>query len=202
MASTCAETTGGAITTTFVPASQTVTSGNSAVFTETIHVSDTAVQGNTYTCNDFALLNGRPMLDKDGNVVLERKTITVRDVTGPSARCVQGTNPAGETVPPAGLGTGKSGQNPDGFYQLLATDNVGVALVQVCDSASSFCSGPFAPSDTVKITQAPGATPSDTRPGPGVIVSHLILNGDAILSVTDTSGLETRAVCLVPPPPK
>jgi hypothetical protein len=202
MASDCATTTGGAITTTFVPATQTVTSGNSAVFTETIRVSAGAVQGSTYTCSDYALLNGRPMADAAGNVILETKTIRVRDVTGPTARCVQGPNPSGENVPPAGEGTGKSGQNPDGFYQLLASDNVGVALIQVCDSASSFCSDPFAANDTVKITQAPGATPSDKRPGPGVIVSHLTLNGDAILSVTDTSGLETRAVCLVPPPPK
>ena len=67
---------------------------------------------------------------------------------------------------------------------------------------SAFCSGPFSDGDNVKITQAPGATPADERPSPGVIVSHLTLNGDAILSVTDTSGLETRVVCLVPPPPK
>jgi hypothetical protein len=161
-----------------------------------------AVQGSTYTCSDFALLNGLPMRNAAGDVILETKTITVKDVTGPSARCVQGPNPSGEHVPPAGEGRGKSGQNPDGFYELLATDNVGVASVQVCDSASSFCSDLFAPGDTVKITQAPGATPNDKRPGPGVIVSHLTINGDAILIVTDTSGLVARAACLVPPPPK
>ena len=200
MASDCAAVTGGAITTTFVPATQTITSGGSAVFTETIHVSSGAVQGQTYVCRDHALLNGSPMLDAEGNLVVETKTITVEDITAPSARCVQGVNPAGQ-IPPAGNNP-KSGQNPDGFYQLLASDNVGVASVTVCDGGSSFCSGPFAPGDYVKITQAQGATPSDNRPGPGVLASHLILNGDAKLTVTDTSGLETVVSCLVPPPPK
>jgi len=200
MVSDCLATTGGAITTTFVPASLTITSGGTATFTETIHVSLGAVQGQTYVCNDRALLNGTPMADAEGNVILERKTITVQDVTAPSARCVQGVNPAGQ-IPPAGNNP-KSGQNPDGFYQLLASDNVGVASVVVCDSGSSFCSGLFAPNDYVKITQAQGTTPSDDRPGPGVLVSHLHLNGDALLKVTDTSGLETTVSCLVPPPPK
>jgi hypothetical protein len=201
MVSDCAATTGGAITTTFVPASITITSGGTATFTETIHVSLTAVQGQTYVCTDRALLNGSPMTDAEGNVILETKTITVADVTAPSARCVQGVNPAGNTIPPAGDNP-KSGQNPDGFYQLLGFDNVGVASIVVCDSGSSFCSGPFAANDYVKITQAQGTTPSDDRPGPGVLVSHLKLNGDALLTVTDTSGLVTTVQCLVPPPPK
>jgi hypothetical protein len=113
---------------------------------------------------------------------------------------VQGVNPAGN-IPAAGNNP-KSGQNPDGFYQLLASDNVGVLSVMVCDGGSSFCSNLFAPNDYVKITQAQGATPSDERPGPGVLVSHLTLNGDAVLKVTDSSGLVTTAACLVPAPPK
>src|SRR5262249_5022432 len=152
-----------------------------------IRVSLGAVQGNTYVCSDVALLNGIPMADAAGNVIREIKTIHVRDVTAPSARCVEGVNPSGKNVPAAG-GNGHGGQSPDGFYQLLASDNVAVASIVVCDSASAFCSAPFADGDNVKITQAPGATPSDNRPGPGVIVSHLILNGDALLKVTDTSG--------------
>ena len=192
----------GAITTTFTPASQTVTSGNPAVFTETIHTSASAVQGQTYTCRDWALLNGNPMTDTAGNLVVETKTIHVRDVSDPSARCVQGVNPSGNNIPPAGAGRGNSGQNPDGFYQLLGTDNVAVASIVVCDSASSFCSGPFNNEAYVKITQAPGASPSDARPGPGVLVSHLTLNGDALLRVTDTAGNSTTVQCLVPPPPK
>jgi len=200
MASNCVATTGGAMSTSFVPASQVVTSGETAVFTETITVSLGAVQGATYVCTDYAILNGSPMTDAGGNVVLETKTITIQDITAPSARCVQGVNPAGN-IPAAGNNP-KSGQNPDGFYQLLAADNVGVASVQVCDGGSSFCSALFLPNDYVKITQAQGTTPADERPGPGVLVSHLKLNGDAVLTVTDTSGNVTTAACLVPAPPK
>lgn len=200
MASNCLTETGGAITTTFSPASQTVVSGSSAVFTETIHVSLTATQGATYTCTDHALLNGTPMTDAGGTVILETKTITVADITAPSASCVAGTNPSGNNVPHAGNNP-NSGQNPDGFYQLLAADNVAVASVVVCDGGSPFCSDPFAPNDTVKITQSQDA-PSDNRPGPGVITSHLKFNGDAFLVVTDSSGNATRAACLVPRPPK
>lgn len=202
MASGCDVATGGDITVSFAPPIQTVTSGDVAVFTETINVSAGAVQGSTYVCDDNALLNGMVMTDASGNTILEVKTIHVTDITPPVAQCVQTTNPSGGNVPPAGTGTGNSGQNPDGFYQLLGSDNVAVASIVVCDSGSSFCSDPFADGDQVKITQAPGATPSDSRPGPGVIVSHLKLNGDAILRVTDTSGLVTEVSCLVPPPPK
>lgn len=124
------------------------------------------------------------------------------DSVAPGAMCVQTTNPAGNNIPKAGPGAGKSGQNPDGFYQLIGTDNVAVASIVVRDSGSSFVSNPFASGDKVKVTQAPGVTPSDTRPGPGVIVSHLKLKGDAILRVTDTSGNVTEATCRVAPLPK
>ncbi|MEO7157477.1 MAG: hypothetical protein ABI039_07955, partial [Vicinamibacterales bacterium] len=177
-----------------------VVSGSSAVFTETIHVSPTATQGATYNCTDHALLNGTPMTDIAGSVILETKAITVADITAPSASCVAGTNPSGKNVPNAGNNP-QSGQNPDGFYQLLASDNVAVTSVVVCDGGSSFCSDPLAPNDTVKITQSQDA-PSDNRPGPGVITSHLKFNGDGFLVVTDSSGNSTRAACLVPRPPK
>lgn len=199
MASDCAAVTGGAVTTTFAPASQVVTSGNSAVFTETIHVSLTAVQGQTYNCADHALLDGTPMNDATGNLVLETKTITVADITAPSAQCAPGPNPGGN-IPKAGDNP-KSGQNPDGFYTLNASDNVAVTSVVVCDSGSSFCSNPFAPGDNVKITQSQSA-PRDERPGPGGLVSHLFFNGDGVLKVTDSSGNVTTASCLVPRPPK
>lgn len=199
MTSDCATTTSGLITTTFSPASQTITSGNSALFDETIHVSATAVQGQTYTCRDWALLNGSPMTDAEGSIIYETKRITVRDITAPSARCVQGENPGGN-IPKAGDNP-KSGQNPDGFYQLLASDNVALKSVVVCDSASSFCSDLFEAGDFVKITQSQ-SPPRDVRPGPGGLVSHLFLNGDAVLTVTDSSDLVTTASCLVPRPPK
>jgi hypothetical protein len=125
-----------------------------------------------------------------------------QDTTPPSASCTETTNPAGKNVPKSGPNAGKSGQNPDGFYLLTGTDAVGVASIVVADDGSAFVSDPFATGDKVKITQAPGATPNDRRPGPGVITSHLTLKGDAILRVTDTSGNVTEVSCKVAPPPK
>lgn len=128
-----------------------------------------------------------------------------RDTTPPAAECTESTNPAGKTVPPAGSTTlpgARGGQNEDGFYQLIGTDNVAVASIVIRDGASSFVSQPFASGDRVKVTQAPGATPGERRPGPGVIVSHLTLKGDAILRVTDTSGNVAEVACALPPPPK
>lgn len=130
------------------------------------------------------------------------ETTEVVDRQAPAALCFETTNPSGKNVPTSGPNAGKSGQNPDGFYRLLGGDNVAVASIVVRDSGSSFVSGPFANDSRVKITQAPGVTPSDNRPGPGVIVSHLKLKGDGILRVTDTSGNVTEVWCRVAPPPK
>ncbi|MEN8238344.1 MAG: hypothetical protein ABFR53_03975 [Actinomycetota bacterium] len=64
------------ITTTFDPASIVVTSGDDAVFTETISVAATA-PGGTYHCADWALIDGTPMADEAGVVIREVKTIQV-----------------------------------------------------------------------------------------------------------------------------
>jgi hypothetical protein len=72
MASDCAYP----ITTTFAPDSQVVTSGDDAVFTETIAVSADA-PGGTYTCRDWALIDGAPMVDEAGSIIYERKRISV-----------------------------------------------------------------------------------------------------------------------------
>jgi hypothetical protein len=196
MTSDCPATTGGAILTSFVPASITVTSGDPAEFDETITVGPAAIEGQTYTCRDWATLNGAPMTDPaTGELVVETKTITINDVTPPTAACTEGPNPAGN-VPVA------HNQNPDGFYTVIGEDNVGVGSIVICDDASAFCTAPLSSGDTVKITQAPGVTPHEVRPGPDGMVAHIFLNGDAVLTVTDTSGNVTTASCLVPPPPK
>jgi len=195
MTSNCAVETGGAVLTSFVPDVVNVISGNDALFVETITVGPAAIEGQTYTCQDWALLDGSPMNDAAGNLVVEEKTIHVNDVTPPTAACVQGPNPGGN-VPQAGK------TNQDGFFTVLGDDNVEVASIVICDSESSFCSDPLSSGDTVKITQTPGGTPRDVRPGPGGITAHIFLNGDGVLTVTDTSGLVTEASCLVPPPPK
>ncbi len=72
MESTCT----APITTTFVPATQTVTSGDPAVFTETISVAADA-PGGTYTCRDVARINGELLKDDAGQVISEVKTIKV-----------------------------------------------------------------------------------------------------------------------------
>jgi hypothetical protein len=64
------------ISVTFDPATQTVTSGDDAVFTETIAVSADA-PGGTYTCEDWALIDGSPMVDERGAIIYETKTVKV-----------------------------------------------------------------------------------------------------------------------------
>jgi hypothetical protein len=182
----------------FAPASQMVTSGDDAVFVETITADAAAPQGMTLMCTVNFLIDGMSA----GPGFRQTIEIDILDVTPPAAGCFETTNPSGKNVPQAGPSAGKSGQNPDGFYLLRAGDNVDVASIVIMDSGSSFVSDPFMSGDKVKITQTPGGTPSDTRPGPGGITSHLKLVGDAILVVTDTSGNVTQVRCLVPPPPK
>ena len=178
---------------TLAPASQTVTSGDNALFTETIEVAnDASLMGTTQSCVvHFVDENGNNLGDED-------ITIHIKDTVAPRASCVETTNPAGKNVPTAPA-KGGQGQNQDGYYQLFGADNVGVASIVVVDSVPSFISDLFASGDKIKLTQAPGVTPSDNRPGPGVITSHLKLKGDAIVRVTDTSGNVTEVACLVPP---
>ena len=72
MTSDCA----GYITTSFEPESQVVTSGDVAIFTETISVAaDTP--GGLYECRDWVLLDGEPMVDEAGDIIYETKTIRI-----------------------------------------------------------------------------------------------------------------------------
>ena len=154
------------------------------------------VGSTTVTCTNVNLLCA-------SNVVSTCSfTITVKDCEAPVASCVQGPNPSGQNIPPAGDNP-RSGQNPDGFYQLLAKDNCDASpKLFIKDSASSFVAGPFASGDTVKITQAPGGTPNQ-KPGAGVVVAHIQLKGDALLYAVDASGnVGATVLCKVPPPPK
>jgi len=185
------------LTVTLSPASRTVTSGTDATFTETITVALGAPQGTTLTCTVNFLLNGQPATG-----FTESITIRVNDVTPPTAKCDPTTNPAGNHIPNAGDNP-KSGQNPDGFYVLGATDNVDPnAMIFVADSASSFVAGPYPSGTTIKLIQAPGATPN-VKPGTGAIDFKITLNGDAIVTAVDASGnVSARATCNVPPPPK
>jgi hypothetical protein len=65
------------ITTTFDPTSQTVVSGSTATFTETISVAADA-PGGTYECDDHVLIDGELLLDPaTGEPVAEHKIIKV-----------------------------------------------------------------------------------------------------------------------------
>lgn len=189
----------------FSPASQTVTSGDSANFVETIAVpNDSSLQGTTHSCT-VEFRSG------DEVVGIEKIRISIPDTTPPVISCAETVNPNGKTVPPAGSTTlpgPKGGQNEDGFYQLLGKDNVDPSVkIFVTDSLGSGPFGPFTSEDRVKITEANGATPAMKTIGSdngqaGAISAHILLNGDAVITATDSSGNTSRTTCLVPPPPK
>ena len=124
------------------------------------------------------------------------------DATPPVAACVPTTNPSGKKIPPAGKNP-KSGQNPDGFYELTVTDQVDPnPQIFIHDSKSHFVAGPFDNGTKIKLVQAPGARPN-VKPGAGVIDWKIKLKGDALLVAVDSSGNVADPVsCRVPPPPK
>jgi hypothetical protein len=130
-----------------------------------------------------------------GMSVCDTATKTWVDTTPPDAACTETNNPSGNNIPKAGPGAGNSGENPDGFYELTATDIVGPVEITV----GPF--GPFPSGTKIKFTQAPGKEPS-IKEGPGDIDWHITLPGDLVMIATDGAGNETTVTCLVPPPPK
>ena len=164
---------------------QTVTSGDDASFTETISVADDAAPG-VYECDDWALINGAPMTNDAGEVILEHKTITVG-----AAYCVEGVNPAGKT-PKA------SGQNEDGFF-LIGANPEGLE-VEVVDSGSGTVFGPFPTGTNIKYTE--NDDDISIQPGSGAVDWKIKGLGDALVTFTDDFGNTSYAACLVPPPPK
>ena len=140
----------------------------------------------------------------DGQSTTACDTATKRwvDTTPPAVQCAPTTNPSGANVPSAGNNP-KSGQNPDGFYVLTASDAVDPSpRLTLADSGSAATFGPFADATKIKLTQAPGATPSQ-KPGSGVIDWEIKLKGDGRLTATDASGNTSAPVwCKVPQPPK
>ena len=115
------------------------------------------------------------------------------DTTPPVAACPPGPNPGGH-IPRA--------NNQDGFFRLLATDDVDPdADIFVRDSGSGTTWGPFPSGTTIKYTEAPGTTPS-IRPGSGAVNWVIRGTGDAEVYAVDGSGNQSATVsCLVPPPP-
>jgi hypothetical protein len=118
--------------------------------------------------------------------------------------CVESFNPAGKNIPPAGLtlpGT-KGGQNPDGFYLVGSTDGSDVCVTNA-DGSAAF--GPFDSGSTVKLTEAPGATPNEKPIGgpKSAVIDHITLDTDPLVCLFVSGDCSDQCVsCLLPPPPK
>jgi hypothetical protein len=186
------------ITISWDVASQTVTTGEDAIFVETIAAGAAAPQGTTVTCSVDFLVDGEVL---DG--FTQSVTVNVPDVTAPLVTCAGGTNPHGATVPPA------ANQNPDGFYALTATDNVDPdPQIFVVDSGSGTVFGPYPSGTTIKYVEANGATPNEKPMGSangaaGAVTVKITGTGDALVFAVDSAGNASAPVsCLVPPPPR
>lgn len=146
------------------------------------------------------------------------ETLTVTkewvDTTAPEAACLETVNPSGRNIP-AAPGKGGQGQNQDGFYELIGSDDVfgtGDLEVFLVDTGSGTVFGPFPVGTTVKYTEANGITPkiqpmganNGAGAGGGTAVDfHIWGTGDASVFVVDGSGnVSASEACLVPPPPK
>lgn len=170
----------------FTPAlPQTVSSGSNLVLDEAITVAADAPQGSTLTCTVTFLINGT----EAGSEFVQSVSIGVNDVTPPTVACDPGVNPAGKPVP---------GYQSAGFYKLTAADNLPGVTVTVSDTVPTASFGPYAPGTYIKLTQAPGATPSAV-PFSGAVDWHITLKGDAKLTATDAAGNTATATCTVPP---
>jgi len=126
-----------------------------------------------------------------------------QDTTPPSVQCVPTTNPGGSI--PGAPGNGGQGQNQDGYYRLVATDDVWPASdldIFVKDTGSSTVFGPFAVDTDIKWVEANGSKPSQ-KPGNGVVEWNLKGRGDAEIHAVDGSGNTSATVlCTVPNAPQ
>ena len=154
--------------------------------------------GTGLRCEDLLLIQNR----RGFSVTARAVSPDVRDSEPPVVECRQGVNPSGKKIPVAGKNPA-SGQNPDGYYQLLAKDNCDAnPLIFIADTGSTFVAGPFASGDVIKLTQSPGKTPSQD-PAPAPIVAHVHFKGDGLLFAVDADGnISEVQLCLVPRPPK
>jgi hypothetical protein len=149
--------------------------------------------------------SGNPAAGPDGKAI----TLIRESNTSPVADCLESVNPSGKKIPPAGSTTlpgPKGGQNEDGFYELVGEDaEDGTAPVFVTNASGSATFGPFVSGSVVKITEAPGATPSSKPMGgpSSAVAAHITLDSDAFVFAVDSFGEESPVVsCLVPPLPK
>ncbi|MFC1861384.1 hypothetical protein ACFLYL_03840 [Chloroflexota bacterium] len=145
----------------------------------------------------------------------------------PKVWCVEGVNPSGKNVPPAGWSTlpgRKGGRNDDGFYQLFyrippcwptPDDPIDPsdATIWVGTKELGPLFGPYDKGVVVKITEAPGAKPTEKKIGSKkgkakAVVSHITLPADPMIFLCVKDADDNLKViarcgkCLVPPPPK
>jgi hypothetical protein len=121
--------------------------------------------------------------------------VTVVDITPPTVSCVQSVNPSDKNIPAAGNNP-RSGQNPDGFYEVSASDNCSVSI--------TIGTYTLANEETIKITQRPGQSGVTLVNTTGLpAIKHFLVGpGDAMITATDGSGNMVSVSCKVPPPPK
>jgi hypothetical protein len=167
------------------PASQTVASGEAAVFAATLTVGTSPTPG-TLTCRIGFTLNGVPA----GPDFVQTLTVNLNDATAPVVSCPPGPNPAGSEP---------GATNQDGYYQMIAVDDVDPDVdIYVRDTASNLRFGPYTSGTTFKLTQAPGGK-VEVKPFTGAVQTRFTLNGDAELIGVDSSGNTATTVCTVAP---
>jgi len=137
--------------------------------------------------------------DTQGTEACASATQEWKDTTAPVPSAPPGPNPGGNI--PGSSGSG--GQNPSGFYRLVAEDAVDEEpQVFLEDAGSGTVFGPFKSGIAVKYTQAPGAKPGQKGMAGGV-AWHITGKGDAQVYAKDCAGNVSGPVwALVPPGPK
>jgi hypothetical protein len=178
----------------------TILSGPNASVPQFVGVTDaagnadftyTATQGNIGLGTDEieVCVTLNDPLGETGCVTVHKEWV---DTTPPDTSCPQTINPSGKNTPPSG--------NPDGFYELVATDAVDDDP-QIYVMTGGVVFGPFPSGTTVKFIEAPGATPS-IREMNGAVDYQIIGPDDMQIYGVDFSGNQRDPVtCPVPPPP-
>ncbi len=128
-------------------------------------------------------------------------TPTATPTPAVTTACVPIYNPAGKHVPNAGDNP-LSGENPDGFYKLVAVPG---GSVRVHDTQSSYVTPAWPDGTTIKLTEANGRTPTYWI-APLAVDYEVRLKGDAEVWVyanaAGTGDPVSKRTCYVPDPPK
>jgi hypothetical protein len=186
-----------------VPVAFDVASGPNAGATGAMTTDASGQASFTYTARQHLPGLGTDVInacftDAQGAKACASATQTWQDTTPPVPSCPPGPNPGGNTP-----GSSGNGQNPSGFYRLLAMDAVDPdPQVFLKDSGSGVVFGPFHSGIAIKYTQAPGATPVQKGMA-GEVAWHITGKGDAQVYARDAVGNVAAPIgCTVPPTKK